>query len=303
MRYKIIFLGIMGGLIGFYTFKNNAVSLPISSPFPVNISAQPSSFHALEQETHKQINQYRRSRGLPILRLDARISDEARRLSQKMAQKKAPLNDNEFQNRVNAIARFIPVDRAAENTSSNQGYTDPVTASVQGWIKNPDNRKNIEGDFNLTGIGVDKNATGEYYFTQIFIKQQTSSIQTLEQETHKQVNQYRRSKGLPPLHLDARISNVSRLFSQKMAQGKAPFNHNGFQNRISAIAKFIPIKSAGENLAFNQGYSNPVSLAVQGWIKSPGHRKNMEGDFNLTGIGIARNTKGEYYFTQIFVKK
>jgi len=43
--------------------------------------------------------------------------------------------------------------------------------------------------------------------------------------------------------------------------------------------------------------------AVKGWINSPGHQKNMVGDYNLTGIGIAKNNVGEYYFTQLFVKK
>jgi uncharacterized protein YkwD len=39
--------------------------------------------------------------------------------------------------------------------------------------------------------------------------------------------------------------------------------------------------------------------AVDGWIKSDGHRKNMEGQFLiLTGTGL-RNAKGEYYFTQL----
>ena len=42
--------------------------------------------------------------------------------------------------------------------------------------------------------------------------------------------------------------------------------------------------------------------AVDGWIKSDGHRKNIESQFNLTGIAIAKNAKGEYYFTQLFVR-
>jgi uncharacterized protein YkwD len=55
-------------------------------------------------------------------------------------------------------------------------------------------------------------------------------------------------------------------------------------------------------VAYNQGYSKPDEQAVEGWIKSSGHRKNMEGDFDLTGIGITKNAKSEYYFTQIFIK-
>ena len=50
------------------------------------------------------------------------------------------------------------------------------------------------------------------------------------------------------------------------------------------------------------GYSNPGEVAVEGWIKSPGHHKNMIGDYDLTGIGIAQNSEGTYYFNQIFIK-
>lgn len=53
---------------------------------------------------------------------------------------------------------------------------------------------------------------------------------------------------------------------------------------------------------YNQGYSEEATAAVQGWIKSTGHRQNMEGNFNLTGIGVATNAKGQYYFTQMFIR-
>jgi uncharacterized protein YkwD len=126
---------------------------------------------------------------------------------------------------------------------------------------------------------------------------------TLEESVHQQVNQYRQSRNLPPLKLDARISQQARVHSQAMASGKVPFSHNGFEGRVKAIAKSIPYRKAGENVAYNMGYSNPGEQAVEGWIKSPGHRQNMEGDFDLTGVGITKNAKGEYYFTQIFIKR
>jgi uncharacterized protein YkwD len=125
----------------------------------------------------------------------------------------------------------------------------------------------------------------------------------LEESVHQQVNQYRQSRNLPPLKLDARISEQARVHSQAMASGKVPFSHNGFEGRVKAIAKSIPYRKAGENVAYNMGYSNPGEQAVEGWIKSPGHRQNMEGDFDLTGVGITKNAKGEYYFTQVFIKR
>lgn len=125
----------------------------------------------------------------------------------------------------------------------------------------------------------------------------------LEESVHQKINQYRQSRKLPTLTLDATISKESRLHSEAMAKGKVPFSHQGFEARIKAIAQKIPYRSAAENVAYNQGYSNPDQQAVEGWIKSKGHRENMEGDFDMTGIGVSKNTKGEYYFTQVFIKR
>ena len=128
----------------------------------------------------------------------------------------------------------------------------------------------------------------------------SSSLADLEKAVNQQVNQYRASKKLPPLNVDPQISQVSRIHSQNMASGKVKFSHDGFEGRVKAIT--VPYQSVAENVAYNLGYTDPVRNAVDGWIKSDGHRKNMEGQFNLTGIGIAKNAKGEYYFTQIFVR-
>lgn len=129
----------------------------------------------------------------------------------------------------------------------------------------------------------------------------SSSSTALEQSIHQQINEYRQSRNLPPLTLDSRISAQALAHSQAMASG-IPLSHDGFEERTQAIRKSISYRAAAENVAFNQGYSNPDVQAVQGWIESPGHRVNIEGQYDLTGIGIAQNSQGEYYFTQIFIR-
>jgi uncharacterized protein YkwD len=130
---------------------------------------------------------------------------------------------------------------------------------------------------------------------------QLIAASSMEKLVHQQVNAYRKSLNLPALKLDETISQQARIHSQAMADGKVPFSHDGFENRVKTISRKISYSSAAENVAYNQGYSDPVTVAVQGWIKSNGHRQNMQGNYNLTGIGIAKNSKGEYYFTQVFM--
>jgi len=128
----------------------------------------------------------------------------------------------------------------------------------------------------------------------------SSAITDLEKAVNQQINKYRASKKLPPLSVDPEITQIARIHSENMANGKVSFSHDGFEGRAKAIT--IPYQSVAENLAYNMGSSDPVRNAVEGWIKSDGHRKNMEGQFNVTGIGVAKNAKGEYYFTQLFVR-
>ncbi|ALF51923.1 alkaline phosphatase [Nostoc piscinale CENA21] len=127
----------------------------------------------------------------------------------------------------------------------------------------------------------------------------TFNTTALEKSVFEQINRYRASKKLPKLTLNANISRQARIHSQNMAKGKVPFSHNGFEKRV--ISTSIRFNSAGENVAVNQGYSNPASQAVIGWLESPGHLKNIKGNYNLTGVGVATNQQGEVYLTQIFL--
>jgi uncharacterized protein YkwD len=131
----------------------------------------------------------------------------------------------------------------------------------------------------------------------------SASLTSLEKSVYQKINQYRKVKKLPPLKLDSAITQQARKHSEAMAKGKVPFSHDGFDNRVKAIAKSLNYRSAAENVAFNQGYPKPDQQAVEGWIKSTGHRKNMEGNFDTTGIGVSKNADGEYYLTQIFIKR
>jgi uncharacterized protein YkwD len=128
------------------------------------------------------------------------------------------------------------------------------------------------------------------------------AMNPLELSIHDRVNQYRQSQNLPPLTFDPTISAQARAHSVKMAN-ISHLSHDGFKERVDVVAKKIAYRGAAENVAYNMGHTHPDDTAVKGWIKSPGHQHNMVGTYDLTGIGVAQNDKGEYYFTQIFIQK
>ncbi|AFY95933.1 CAP domain-containing protein [Chamaesiphon minutus] len=128
------------------------------------------------------------------------------------------------------------------------------------------------------------------------------AMNSIELATYNLVNKYRQSRNLPPLVADSDISAQAKAHSERMARS-GNMSHDGFHERVASVAKTIVYRNAAENVAYNMGYGQPDLVAVQGWIESPGHQKNMLGRFDLTGIGVARGAKGEYYFTQIFIRK
>jgi uncharacterized protein YkwD len=82
--------------------------------------------------------------------------------------------------------------------------------------------------------------------------------------------------------------------SKNMAEGKVPFSHDGFQDRMKKVPFYV--RSFSENVAWNQGCGDPVETAVDGWINSPGHRKNMLATNSICGIAVYQQY-GKYYFT------
>jgi uncharacterized protein YkwD len=122
----------------------------------------------------------------------------------------------------------------------------------------------------------------------------------LEREILGLVNDYRKTKKLAPLQSNAAIEYQARRHSMDMGTHRIPFGHQGLSFRIKYIQEKVPGATiVGENVAFGNLSAKAV---VSGWIKSTEHRKNMEGNFKFTGIGVTRNMQNQLYFTQIFAK-
>ncbi len=114
------------------------------------------------------------------------------------------------------------------------------------------------------------------------------------------VNKHRTAMGLGTLKMNDDISTAADKHSRNMATNKIPFGHNGFDNRMAGLrSKIKGTNGWAENVAYGAATADE---AVEMWLGSPGHKKNIEGSYNLTGIGIAKGKDGQLYYTQIFVK-
>lgn len=114
------------------------------------------------------------------------------------------------------------------------------------------------------------------------------------------INQFRVQKGLPKLRMNQILTQEARQHSADMAAHRIEFGHDGFPQRMAHLYQKIQTAQGGaENVAYNY---KTAKIVAEGWIKSPGHRHNILGHYDQTGIGIVRDKLGRPYYTQIFLK-
>ena len=128
-----------------------------------------------------------------------------------------------------------------------------------------------------------------------------TSFSDFEGEILFHVNKYRRSIGLSGLQMNSVITTEAEKHSTNMATKRTDFSHDGYSSRVRRISNQLgSVSRSAENVAF--GYTTAKSV-VNGWLHSPGHKKNIEGNYKLTGIGIAKDRTGTLFFTQLFVTR
>ncbi len=115
------------------------------------------------------------------------------------------------------------------------------------------------------------------------------------------VNAQRASAGLPPMQMLPALNAAAASHSQSMANGSVPFGHDNFQSRLQAAAQQAGVQHRGgaENVAYR--YDRDAAAVVQQWMNSPGHRRNILGNYTMIGIGTATGRDGTVYYTQMFL--
>eukprot|EP01112_Ceratiomyxa_fruticulosa_P011592 TRINITY_DN3156_c0_g3_i2.p1 TRINITY_DN3156_c0_g3~~TRINITY_DN3156_c0_g3_i2.p1 ORF type:complete len:395 (-),score=77.37 TRINITY_DN3156_c0_g3_i2:140-1324(-) len=117
-------------------------------------------------------------------------------------------------------------------------------------------------------------------------------------EALEYTNDFRKEQKLPPLKWHAGLYPIACKHSKDMAEGVVPFGHQGFDKRVASYP--FSHRSAAENVAMNRGFGDVARIAVDGWIQSPGHRKNLLSRSIHCTIGVHQADNGAWYLTQLF---
>ena len=121
------------------------------------------------------------------------------------------------------------------------------------------------------------------------------------------INNARQGVGIGSVALDGQLSGVSQSRSNDMA-GRNYFSHvtpegTDFINALKSAG--VPFKLTGEIIAMNNYSSDKtVRAAYDTFMNSPGHKAIiMDGRYNTAGVGVAKDSKGYYYYTVIFTQR
>jgi uncharacterized protein YkwD len=121
-----------------------------------------------------------------------------------------------------------------------------------------------------------------------------------EGEVARLTNAERSSRGLTQLSFDDKLSDIARKHSEDMIRRNF-FDHknpDGDYPSDRARKAGFSFNMMGENIAAGQPDTGSVMSA---WMKSTGHRQNiLMKNYRKIGVGIARTSQGQPYWTQVF---
>ncbi|MFY0518431.1 S-layer homology domain-containing protein [Lysinibacillus sp. UGB7] len=123
---------------------------------------------------------------------------------------------------------------------------------------------------------------------------------TMSNEVIRLINIERQKQKLQPLSYDAALTQVAVIKAQDMVN-RHYFEHEspyyGAPWDLATLFDY-PYTSLGENIGRN--IPTPQA-AVKAWMASPTHRENiLREHYTNTGVAIAEDSKGNYYWVQLF---
>jgi uncharacterized protein YkwD len=137
------------------------------------------------------------------------------------------------------------------------------------------------------------------------VKRSAVDLNQTEQQVYRSVNQERRSGNLCELKWNVRIAEEARRHAARIAEDSLLSHQDPLRGDIERRLDKSGIGwiRCGENL-YRGNYSNPAEDAVQCWISSSGHRRNMmDAMFNETGVGVALRSDGWIVIVQEFITR
>ncbi|GEM_PF-904946 len=210
----------------------------------------------------------------------------------------------------------IPFRRAYHFAYLSKGANDPLQDLVDRWQDQRRRwRKVMDRKMHAAGFGAARTEDGWLILVAIVLRDPPAArsaeiakttqqeLWTLERLVHERVNRIRLEYGFSHLAWDDELSHTARNHSTDMAV-RGYFGHEDPEGRgLGVRLAGLEVEEAAENIAASENVEQPMENAIRAWLGSPDHRANLLGeDFTRTGVGVAVDRRGKYYFTQVFAR-
>lgn len=141
---------------------------------------------------------------------------------------------------------------------------------------------------------------GIYSDSDVSFQDISLNYSSIEYEILQLINNHRDSIGLAPLRT-LNLASKEAIGHTDYMINLGEVNHDNFSTRNQKLVSSVSALKVGENVAY--GYRSAEAV-VNAWIKSSGHRKNIENtEYTDFGISTKQDDEGRNYFTHIFVKR
>jgi uncharacterized protein YkwD len=121
-----------------------------------------------------------------------------------------------------------------------------------------------------------------------------------EQAVLELVNAARAKEDLPALKPQALLMEAARVHAANMAkQMKVEHQLDGQRSTQRIADTGYKAATSGENIGNSEELA--VRAVFDAWMNSKGHKAHILSDkYEETGIGLARDSEGAYYYCQVF---
>lgn len=133
----------------------------------------------------------------------------------------------------------------------------------------------------------------------IAVNSEIPEAKIIEIEILELINDYRLNEGLSPLNNLGIIKSTAYSHTDYMIT-QNNVSHDNFFQRKSYLVNNAGANTVSENVAY--GFTSAESV-VNAWINSEGHRNNIVGNYTDFEVSAEQDAEGQWYYTNIFVKK
>ena len=114
------------------------------------------------------------------------------------------------------------------------------------------------------------------------------------------INRYRAAQSKGVLKRHPGLDSLARHHAQRMLQ-EGKMSHKNYHHRLGMAEHYLKVVDLRENVFYSHGIgeSQLAARTVQGWIESPGHRRNLLANTMYCGVGVAKGADGRYYAAQL----